>query len=254
MVSPKLTTYCHYTVNEDQFISSNNRSLSNLPLFSLVALLLFVRPVANGQDTCGVLLDRISGEYEGECKKGLAHGDGKAIGADTYEGEFKKGYPDGKGKYRERNGVIYEGGWERGMKNGAGKLLFPLLKGDSIVEGYWRDNRYLGQTNLPVYSVNYKLNIARYSLKSAETAGPDRLTLFITEYGGSASNFSDLQITSSSGVRQDLGNRIYINNIDFPFTTRITYTTLLKFSGLPINVVFDITINDPGSWNLNLTN
>lgn len=45
---------------------------------------------AAGQSECKVLLPALSGSYEGGCRKGLADGDGVAIGTDTYKGSFKK--------------------------------------------------------------------------------------------------------------------------------------------------------------------
>ncbi|MGV8092965.1 MAG: hypothetical protein AB2L24_14000 [Mangrovibacterium sp.] len=59
---------------------------------------------AQETNTCKVLLTEISGSYEGECKKGLADGFGKATGVDQYEGELKKRLP-------EREGEIYLEKW-----------------------------------------------------------------------------------------------------------------------------------------------
>ena len=41
---------------------------------------------------CQVNMKSISGSYAGGCKKGLAHGSGRAEGLDIYEGGFKKDY------------------------------------------------------------------------------------------------------------------------------------------------------------------
>jgi len=45
----------------------------------------------SAQNRCKVLKKEISSEYHGKCKKGLAHGKGKADGIDSYYGHFTKG-------------------------------------------------------------------------------------------------------------------------------------------------------------------
>jgi hypothetical protein len=49
-------------------------------------------------------------------KKGLAHGEGIAVGEDTYTGLFKKGYPHGKGTCYYAGGSCYTGGLEKGYE------------------------------------------------------------------------------------------------------------------------------------------
>ncbi|MGB3589826.1 MAG: hypothetical protein WBA23_24975, partial [Tunicatimonas sp.] len=91
---------------------------------------------------CRVMLDDIAGSYEGDCHKRKAHGNGKAIGKDTYEGEFKKGYPDGEGTYTWINGDYYEGAFVKGRREGEGKMVYASVNADSVLTGYWEDDRY----------------------------------------------------------------------------------------------------------------
>lgn len=100
-------------------------------------------------EDCKVRLDDIAGSYEGDCLKGKAHGQGKAIGKDTYEGEFKKGYPDGQGKYTWINGDYYEGSFVKGMKEGEGKMVYASVNADSVITGMWEDDLYQGQETSP---------------------------------------------------------------------------------------------------------
>ena len=82
----------------------------NKLLASAIFLTLFSGLTVVAQDqtsACQVLLPQIAGSYEGECKKGLAEGMGKAQGIDFYEGYFKKGYPDGHGKYAWKDGATF---------------------------------------------------------------------------------------------------------------------------------------------------
>ena len=94
---------------------------------------------------CRVKTDDLAGHYVGDCLKGKAHGQGKAIGRDTYEGAFEKGYPQGKGTYTWMNGDYYEGYFEKGERQGAGKMVFASVKEDSVQEGRWKNDRWVGK-------------------------------------------------------------------------------------------------------------
>ena len=54
--------------------------------------------------------------YEGEVKKGKAHGEGIVTFADgsKYEGKFKKNRIHGKGKFTDLNNNVFEGKFRRG--------------------------------------------------------------------------------------------------------------------------------------------
>ena len=59
------------------------------------------------------ILNFESGSYEGEAKKGKAHGVGKFTFSDgsTYEGKFKKNKFHGKGEYTTKSGEVFKGKW-----------------------------------------------------------------------------------------------------------------------------------------------
>ena len=112
-------------------------------LTSLFCLTFFycINVIAQDQtSSCQVLLPQIAGKYEGECKKGLADGLGKAQGADLYEGNFKKGFPEGHGKYTWNDGATFEGEWKKGRKDGYGVLTSHPALQDSVLSGYWIDD------------------------------------------------------------------------------------------------------------------
>ncbi len=105
-------------------------------------------PPNETQASCRVRLPDLAGSYEGECHRGKAHGQGKAIGRDTYEGEFAKGFPDGQGTYTWANGDYYEGAFVKGDKEGEGKMVFASAKSDSVQTdsvqvGLWKNDLFL---------------------------------------------------------------------------------------------------------------
>jgi len=115
--------------------------LNVIPL--LVAMNLYSQP-------CTVDKESIQGTYTGDCKKGKAHGKGKAVGKDKYEGEFKSGLPDGMGTYTWSNNNVYTGRFSKGLRDGKGVMTFKNEGGrDSVVEGYWVKDVYIGKNEKP---------------------------------------------------------------------------------------------------------
>ncbi len=100
--------------------------------------------------TCEVEKESIKGTYTGDCKKGKAHGKGKATGADIYDGDFKNGLPDGQGTYTSGNGNIFTGKYARGLRDGKGTLVIKReAQQDSVVDGYWKKDSYIGKHEYP---------------------------------------------------------------------------------------------------------
>lgn len=113
-------------------------------LSSAVILVLFSF-VAFSQFDCKVLIENLQGQYNGECKKGLANGEGSAKGVDSYTGEFRKGYPQGFGVYIYANGSNYIGNFRKGLKDGFGLLNTITESGDLVQDyGLWMADSLIG--------------------------------------------------------------------------------------------------------------
>lgn len=96
-------------------------------------------------EPCKVLLSALEGKYTGECKKGLADGNGDARGLHHYTGAFKKGLPNGKGIYYYSDSLYHSGKFQDGIKEGKGETHY--VRGgfpDSIIKGYWSGDVYRG--------------------------------------------------------------------------------------------------------------
>ena len=86
---------------------------------------------------CKVLDSSINETYTGECVDGLAHGSGRAEGANRYEGDFVNGKKHGQGVYFwTQTGEEYAGQWLNDKQNGQGTLT---KKGGEEVDGKWKD-------------------------------------------------------------------------------------------------------------------
>ncbi len=137
-----------------------------IPLL-LATVLLFSNSL-EAQDTgCKVLLPSISGSYQGKCKKGLAQGKGVAVGTDRYEGYFYRGLPQGNGTYTWADGSYYTGQWNKGLREGKGTMVYPEEGADSVVTGFWKNDRYIGAKFIAPYKINRSIGVVRYSTEPA---------------------------------------------------------------------------------------
>jgi hypothetical protein len=189
--------------------------------------------LAQKGDECKVLLESISGEYEGECKKGLAHGTGISVGTDTYEGGFKKGLPEGKGKYTWSNGDVFEGSFKKGLKEGEGKITYSAGKAeDSVLTGFWKKDEYMG-----LYEHPYKV--------LAKTSPVNRIVVRKL-----ASSPNDILIRGEMDMLREKGlNSSYFNgegfdNVQFPFTVD------MEASHANVPFSFAVVIYEPGRWEI----
>lgn len=217
----------------------------------LLAIILFSCFNLNAQiSDCKVLLPRLSGTYEGECKKGLAHGNGLAQGIDSYNGEFRNGYPEGRGTYRWADGTFFEGYWKKGLREGSGRMIYSS---DSIITGYWKADKYTGKQNLKEYEVLQSRYIARTSfIKTGET--PLQVKVKLTLGGAPNTDVQDFSMTYSSGDEYRLGGAYALQNVKYPITIRITYMTWNVLRTVMSPAALEFRINEPGSWDVNVQN
>lgn len=223
-----------------------------------------------GQE-CRVLLDKIDGNYSGDCKKGLAHGYGEAEGENViYKGEFRKGLPDGEGTLTFADGRKFDGEWKNGEVYGFGEFTDTDGK---VQKGYFKgtiDNfRYMGEekSSLQGYRVleTERLDNATYTFVNSDPTG-NSVTIKIFENNiRKINNFEILEITS--GVIQLITNQggrlnAEIVKVTFPITLGLRYilpygtqdTTLpgdVANLNSPRRIVF--TIMEPGQWTVTIT-
>jgi hypothetical protein len=217
-------------------------------LFLIIILIAGINAYAQ-ESNCRVLYPEISGTYSGDCKRGLAHGKGIAQGIDRYEGHFSKGNPNGIGTYIKADGTSYEGQWKRGVKEGKGKMVYK----DSIVEGYWKNDKYIGEKLIPPYSIKSSLSVARSSIK--KTSGTmDEVRIRFLQAGGDNGGISGLSIVPSSGDQFQTGAVYGIQNILYPVNVNIRYRTWNLMHTTQFNVLFEFVINEPGTWDVAISN
>lgn len=217
-------------------------------LFLIVILILGSHVYAQ-ESNCKVTIPGISGSYSGGCKNGLANGKGIAQGVDRYEGQFSKGKPDGKGTYKWADGTSYEGQWKDGMKDGMGKMIYK----DSVVTGYWKDDIYKGEQLIPSYKIISSTSVARYTISKTSGVG-NGVKIRILLGGDDNANLDGFSLAPSSGTEYRSGYVYGIENALLPLEVKVNYRTWNKLHTTQNDVRFEFVINDPGTWNVVISN
>src|SRR5436190_3238713 len=149
---------------------------TSLPTILTVLILITANSSLFSQ-ACIVESESLKGTYTGDCNKGKANGKGKAVGEHTYEGEFRSGLPDGEGAYQWSNGNKYEGSFDKGLKNGHGMMTYKRSeRADSVVEGYWKKDVYIGRYEYPYKVITKTKKVTRVDIKPATTAIQKQVT------------------------------------------------------------------------------
>jgi len=226
--------------------------MNHLILFLSIITFTIVSIQISAQESCKVLITEIDSIYIGKCKKGFAHGKGEAIRVDSYTGRFANGLPSGKGTYTWANGDIYVGNWKKGKQNGEGTLILKIRERDSIIDGLWEDNNYLGPKPMPP-RVKTKVSVDRFSFRL--TAGiKNRVLIDIYQNGSRNTGVSNFLMSTSNGVETHLGYSVGYDYIEFPVTIRVHYLTINKFKSEEFQVIFEFEISQSGDWRVEIHN
>jgi len=220
-------------------------------IFSIVFFTSFSLQL-KAQKSCKVLVPEIDSIYQGKCKNGLANGKGEASKVDSYKGKFSEGLPHGQGTYIWANGDQYRGDWKEGKRSGEGTLTLKLDKRDSIINGLWEDDKYLGPKPIAPKIIS-KISIDRYTFRN--TGGvKNRVLIDFLQNGARNTSISNMIITSTKGVETTLGQSIGYDYIDFPVRIRVNYQTKNKLRSQEYQAVFEFEITEPGDWLVEIHN
>ena len=211
--------------------------------------LIFGSYVYAQKSECKVNIPDISGNYTGDCKKGLAHGKGVAQGIDRYEGQFVKGLPEGKGVYKWADGTYYDGQWKNGMREGSGKMVYR----DSVVTGYWKENKYQGEKPKQVYEISRSQNIGRSTFTKTDK-NASAINIRIMRSGSDNMEIEELSLASSSGSENRNLNYYSIIGVTFPVEVTVRYRVWNQMHTFQSDAMFEFKVFEPGSWEVLIFN
>ncbi len=224
---------------------------------------LFFAFVSTGfsQYDCKVLVKNLQGQYNGKCKKGLAHGEGSAKGVDTYVGTFRKGYPNGFGVYTWHDGSNYIGKFKKGLKEGFG-LQNKIIESGDVVQNYglWmadslivpNDSRALFKVNLSkgisVVDPNLKRDAATKNqvwINFQQNGVPDKSVVI-----------EDAEISDGKRIdtkKRSLNTLVAFDDIQkFPVTVKLKYQIDKPEKLVPVDCNLEIILFTKGLWEINV--
>jgi hypothetical protein len=220
-----------------------------MKLITVVLCIIFIslfRYDLYSQTDCTVLKQGIEVSYTGQCKKGLADGEGIAIGVDHYKGSFKKGLPDGKGTYTWLTGETYAGEWKKGLRDGNGQYSWKYMGRDTAISGLWRDDKFIGEKDIAPYVIEYRNNIGRVSIVKIDDR--PNISYKFSRNGGVVDNISGLFLQGSSGNESQGVTFTGFERVSFPFSGKIEFEAPNSFNSVSMACEVRFTINQPGYW------
>lgn len=213
----------------------------------LITIINFCSIIAFAQQNCEVLKADIAGTYKGECKKGLAHGKGISKGVNLYEGEFKKGVPNGDGIIIYADGGKYIGEWSKGDREGEGIYTIIVNGKDSIADGIWKNDAYVGKKPVKQYEVTKQVSVSRYTIRKIGDT-KNQVTIKVRQNGQALKNTFNNVITNS-GNRTNYEGYIVFESINFyPFNCDLRYSVPSKMGAASVDVEFFFKIFVEGEW------
>ena len=223
----------------------------------LIAAIISLSTMA--QNDCKVLVKELEGQYNGECKKGLAHGEGAAKGIDTYFGNFKRGFPNGFGVYNYLNGSNYIGSFKKALRDGYG-IMNDMSSGNLIqYYGLWiADKLVIPNDARGLFKIDH-FSGASMVIPEVERGNEYESKIFIefTEKGVPTRTATIKEYKISSGeyvenIKRTLNRTIEFDNIEeFPVTLKLSYL-YKQVDWRQQDAEFEVTLFVPGIWTIKL--
>jgi hypothetical protein len=221
-----------------------------LQKFSFLLILCIFSQKVNAQEAnpiCKVLFSSIDQSYEGECKKGLAHGKGVAKGTQKYVGEFSKGYPNGIGEFYYSDSVSHIGSFQNGLREGKGEAHFLTSnKKDTTITGYWSGDIFKGQ-NYVTHETNGRQFFSFFEIRASKGYGDTVIfETSSTKYPFSIQNITaDVSILNRNSYTTPNKTNLTITLSSFPARLQIT---------MSYGLVYQITLYKPADWFVKMYN
>jgi hypothetical protein len=148
------------------------------------------------------------------------------------------------------SGEIYEGSWYKGVREGEGEFKARFNGRDSLRSGIWKDDRYIGpKPSMPEIMQKYNITAATFS----RTGEGNKISISFYQ-NGMVNLVENLTITTNNGTEQEAGKMHAFYDLRFPFYCKITYVTWNKLRTARWDCILEFRIEQPGSWDLRITN
>ena len=218
----------------------------------MILIVLFITLSSQAQSECKVLLPTLDSVYTGNCKKGLAHGEGEAWGDFHYTGRFARGYPQGTGKAEYNDGTVYSGNWKMGLRHGKGTIFYKENGKEVQRTWMWANDIRKNEILPPPYKVIIQRNVSR--LRIYKQGGGNQVWFFPNSMGGVSTDFQAMQLYGSTGREVNLSPKFGFEDVQFPFTGSIRYKAWNKLRTSQFEILVEIEIVEAGNWIVEIQN
>ena len=216
-------------------------------LFLIFGLLSFCFSKAQDiSQTCKVLSDKYKYGYRGECKNGLAHGQGEAKGKYHYIGEFKDGLPNGEGVIKYDAYQTFTGNFQDGYKEGKGEFVYKMkvendtILKDSVVKGYWCNDNYTGKS-YKTFKFSGASRLSDYDVTPSKQSGNSLIFEVATTTNGTSYE-TRVQITGLSVI--STGENKCNSRIISSYETGYKSYTNIEICGFPMKISGQLSNGD----------
>jgi len=213
------------------------------------------------QYDCKVLVKELQGQYNGECKKGLANGEGRAKGEDEYAGSFKKGYPNGFGIYTYANGSVYIGNYNKGLKDGYGYLK-KINESGAVQKDYglWlADSLIIDNDVKALYKVKERKGVKVIDPKLTKDEGLENqvwIQFMVDGFPDKSVELTKAEISSGTQIStrdRSLNTLVAFGEIkEFPVTFRLEYQIRQINHFEMKDCILEIMLFTDGIWEINV--
>lgn len=228
----------------------------------IISILFFVLAINSySQYDCKVLVDNLKGQYNGDCKRGLANGEGSAKGIDTYIGKFKKGLPNGFGVYTYENGSNFIGNFSKGLKDGYGLHNIITEAGDLVQDyGLWMaDSLIVPNDSKALFKVNLSKGIKIVDPKITRGVSTKNQVWINFQVDGVLDNsvtMGNAEISDGKKIdtrERSLNTLVAFDEIkEFPVTIKLKYQIRKTDQPFMVDCQTEIILFTPGLWEINI--
>lgn len=105
---------------------------------------------------------------------------------------------------------------------------------------------------IPPYKISTRRYLSHFSFQRFSQGNEIRIKILLNSVENTT--IEDFALAYDSGNEYRMGNIYGIEHVTFPLYVKVTYRTWNAFHAVQSDVVFEFTINCPGTWNVTLNN
>jgi len=127
----------------------------------------------------------------------------------------------------------------------------PVYSADLLLPDNVKENKVVPEV-VPPYKITTRRYLSHFSMQRFSQGNEIRIKILLNSVENT--DIEDFALAYDSGNEYRMGNIYGIDHVTFPLYVKVTYRTWNAFHAVQSDVVFEFTINCPGTWNVTLFN